>query len=175
MLRMTTVFVATMILSAPHAAQTAHPAMPAGMTHEEHLAQMQKDAELKRRGDRAMGFDQDRATHHFTLTARGGTIQVEAGDPSDETTRAAIRSHLREIARAFAAGDFSAPVATHAETPPGVSEMRHRPGALTYSYEETANGARVVIASTSGRAVRAVHEFLRYQIREHRTGDPGVQ
>ena len=27
-----------------------HPAMPPGMTHEEHLAQMQKDTELKKRG-----------------------------------------------------------------------------------------------------------------------------
>ena len=29
-----------------------HPSMPPGMTHEEHLAQMQKDAEMKKRGFR---------------------------------------------------------------------------------------------------------------------------
>jgi hypothetical protein len=52
--------------------------MPKGMTHEEHLAQMKKDADLKARGARAMGFDQDRATHHFVLTSAGGTIELEA-------------------------------------------------------------------------------------------------
>lgn len=35
-----------------------HPTMPAGMSHEEHLRQMQKDEELKHRGGLAMGFDQ---------------------------------------------------------------------------------------------------------------------
>lgn len=43
-----------------------HPAMPPGMIHEEHLAQMQKDAELKKRGADAMGFDQDKTAHHFS-------------------------------------------------------------------------------------------------------------
>jgi hypothetical protein len=32
-----------------------HPAMPAGMSHEEHRKQMARDAELKKRGDAAMG------------------------------------------------------------------------------------------------------------------------
>jgi len=37
-----------------------HPAMPAGMSHQEHLRQLQKDAELKKRGALSMGFDQDK-------------------------------------------------------------------------------------------------------------------
>lgn len=51
-----------------------HQAMPPGLTHEEHLAQLQKDAELKKRGAAAMGFDQDKTTHHFILAADGGSI-----------------------------------------------------------------------------------------------------
>ena len=35
-----------------------HPKMPAGMTHEQHQAQMKKEAELKEHGQMAMGFDQ---------------------------------------------------------------------------------------------------------------------
>lgn len=38
-----------------------HSAMPAGMTHEQHMAQM-KDAEMKDHGNAAMGFDQDKMT-----------------------------------------------------------------------------------------------------------------
>ena len=32
-------------------------------------------------------------------------------------------------------------------------------------------GARVVLTSTNPRAIRAIHEFLRFQIEDHRTGD----
>src|SRR5206468_6151432 len=78
-----------------------HPAIPAGMTHEEHLAELQKESEMKTRGDIAMGFDQDRVAHHFRLTREGGAIQVTVGDSSDLTNRDAIRTHLRHIAAAF--------------------------------------------------------------------------
>ncbi len=84
-----------------------HPAMPAGMSHEAHLAQMQKDAEMKKRSAAAMGFDQDAATHHFGLTTTGAYIHVQVKDPSDVASRDAIRAHLTEIATEFASGDFS--------------------------------------------------------------------
>jgi hypothetical protein len=149
-----------------------HPAMPAGMTHEEHLAAIEKDAALKRRGAAAMGFDQDAAVHHFLLTPSGGAIQVEAASPTDETTPAAIREHLRTIASAFAAGDFAAPRATHAETPPGTAALQRLGAVIAYRFVETAQGGRVEIVSSDRDAVAAIHEFLRYQIREHHTGDP---
>ena len=86
-----------------------HPAMPAGMTHEEHMAQMKKDVDMKQHGQMAMGFDQDKATHHFALTASGGVIAVTANDEADLATRDQIRTHLREIAAAFGRGDFGSP------------------------------------------------------------------
>jgi hypothetical protein len=36
-----------------------HPTMPAGMSHEEYLTQMQKEDALKKRGADAMGFNQE--------------------------------------------------------------------------------------------------------------------
>ncbi len=122
------------IVVGPVAAAQQHPAMPAGMTHEEHMAQMKKEAELKQRGQMAMGFDQDKATHHFTLTAEGGAIAVDANDAADETTLAQIRTHLQEIARAFAQGDFEKPLMTHGEMPPGVATMQRLEAAITYTY-----------------------------------------
>src|SRR5438132_9808077 len=113
-----------------------HPQMPPGMTHEEHLAQVQKEAELKQRGATAMGFDQDAVSHHFRLSASGGSIAVAVKDPRDAASLAAIRSHLKEIAGEFAAGRFDAPFATHGEAPPGVPALRQRRGDLTYRYEE---------------------------------------
>jgi hypothetical protein len=146
--------------------------MPTGMTHEEHMAQMQKDAELNKRGAAAMGFDQDKTTHHFRLSDTGGAIEVGANDPADLEIVGQVRAHLKEISSGFAHGDFGKPLATHNELPPGVATMRDRQNALTYQYEETANGGRVRIVSSDAGAVAAVHEFLRYQIREHATGDP---
>jgi len=148
-----------------------HAAMPPGMTHEEHLAQMRKDAELKKRGAAAMGFDQDKAVHHFLVAPDGGVIQIEAGDGADPATIEAIRTHLREIATAFAAGRFDAPFATHAEVPPGVPALQRLKSAVTYSFEETRKGGRVLVVTKNAEALSAIHDFFRYQIREHRTGD----
>lgn len=149
-----------------------HAQMPAGMTHEEHLAQMKKDADLKKRGALAMGFDQEKTIHHFLLTSDGGIIDVAVNESSDIVNREAIRSHLKAIAGEFGRGDFTKPFATHAEVPPGVKGMQRRATAITFRYEDTANGGRVVIQTADRKAKSAVQEFLRYQIREHSTGDP---
>lgn len=89
-----------------------HPAMPAGMSHEEHGKQMAKDAELKKRGDAAMGFDQDATTHHFLITDDGGVIQVTVNDARDAANRDAIRAHLEKVAQDFSSGVFDSPLAT---------------------------------------------------------------
>ena len=149
-----------------------HPAMPPGMSHEEHLKQIAKDAELKKRGDAAMGFDQTETTHHFLIANTGGTIQVTVNNSADRTNRDAIRVHLRKIAGDFSHGIFEAPFATHNEQPPGVATLRERSAAVKYRFEEIEGGARVRITTTDAQALAAVHDFLRYQIREHKTGDP---
>jgi hypothetical protein len=161
-----------LLLVAALALAEQHPAMPAGMTHEEHLAQMKKDEALKERGAAAMGFDQDATTHHFRMAPDGGSIEVVVKRATDGTNLSAIRDHLKEIAAAFAEGDFSKPFATHGELPPGVKTMKQQRRALTYTYEDIADGGRVVIHASDAKAIEAVHEFLRYQIREHGTGDP---
>jgi hypothetical protein len=148
--------------------------MPAGMSHEAHQQQMKKEAELKRNGLAAMGFDQDAAVHHFRLRADGGAIEVEAARPADEATRDAIRTHLREIAREFERGDFEKPFRTHGETPPGVTELVRLRGAVTYRFEEMPSGGRVRITTVNPDALAALHAFLTYQIREHATGDSQV-
>ena len=100
--------------------------MPAGMSHEEHLKQMQQDDALKKRGADAMGFDQDATVHHFHLLSNGGSITVDVLRPADTAMRAEIRKHLEQIAADIAKGDFGKPVATHAEIPPGMAVMQQR-------------------------------------------------
>lgn len=149
-----------------------HPAMPPGMSHDEHLALMKKEAELKKRGAEAMGFDQEKTTHHFRLTSTGGRIEVDVNDRADEASRSQVRAHLEEIAAAFVSGDFAKPFATHGEVPPGARTMQARRHAIVYQYEDVPDGGRVRITTADPQARAAVHEFLRYQIREHATGDP---
>ena len=146
--------------------------MPPGMTHEQHRAQMKKEAEMKERGNAAMGYDQDKTTHHFLLRADGGAVQVESNDAADTASRDAIRAHLKQISEQFAQGDFSAPFATHNEMVPGVETMQKLKAKIKYAYEERPQGAAVTIKSSDKKAVAAVHDFLRYQIKEHATGDP---
>jgi hypothetical protein len=155
----------------PSASGQDHPSMPPGMSHEEHMKQMAKAAEMKRRGDAAMGFDQDKVGHHFHLTLNGGTIEVSVNQTADSGSRKQIRDHLRTISQEFAEGVFTSPVATHSEVPPGVPVMRDRKARIKYTYEETPDGARVLIATTDRAARTAVHDFLKYQIQEHATGD----
>ena len=90
----------------------------------------------------------------------------------DAESRQQIRDHLRTISQEFANGVFTSPIGTHAEVPPGVQVMRERKSRIRYAYEETQEGARVIIGTTDRAARNAVHDFLRYQIREHATGDP---
>src|SRR4051812_33057038 len=137
------------------------------------VAQHQHDSKiLNERGALAMGFDQEKTAHHFLLRPTGGEIVVAVKDPNDSASIDEIQMHLQHIARAFAAGDFGKPQEVHAETPDGVAELQKLRAAIKYRYAADPQGARVVISSDKPEAVRAIHKFLRYQIEEHKTGDP---
>lgn len=151
------------------ASQTADPGKPAPSsvcpTHDMHMG-------LNERGEKGMGFSQSATTHHFLLTADGGAIVVEANDPADSTNRENIQMHLHHIQRAFQSGDFDIPMFVHDTLPPGVVVMKQRAKRIRYSIEETANGGRVLIQTKDTKALEAIHSFLRFQITEHKTGDP---
>ena len=120
-----------------------------------------------------MGFDQERTTHHFLLFTDGGAIDVSVNDPSDAANREAIRSHLPHIAAMFGTGDFNAPMLVHdSANVPGTRIMTARRKTIRYQYVETPRGGRVNIVTTDRDALDAVHAFLRFQIDEHKTGDP---
>jgi hypothetical protein len=128
--------------------------------------------ELDKRGNQGMGFRQDKTTHHFLLRKDGGEIQVTANSADDKASKEEIQMHLHHITQAFESGDFNIPMFVHDQTPPGVDTMTKLKSQIHYKYETAANGGRVVISSANGEAVEAVHEFLKFQITEHQTGDP---
>ena len=146
----------------PQAAMGAHAACPMA-EHRRAVDQRHQDA---------TGVAGGASEHHFRLTPDGGSILLEAADAHDDATRDAARAHLQHIARAFAAGDFSLPYRIHDRVPPGVPELKRLRAGIRYGYEDTERGGRVTLTTSDPEALRAVHEFLRFQIRDHATGDP---
>ena len=148
-----------------HAAHTQQAPKP--KSHDSH-------DKMESRGTNAMGFDQTRASHHFRLLPAGGTIEIHTNSTDDEATRRQVVAHLEAIAEQFKRGDLTIPRETHGTLPDGVQGMMQFKDEITYTFEPFASGGRLVIRTVNPRALSAVHAFLRYQIREHRTGDPST-
>lgn len=139
--------------------------------HHNHQQDKQRVDGVNQRGDHAMGFSHEKTTHHFRLTANGGAIEVTANVPNDAASQEQIKTHLSHIAKLFKEGDFSAPMFIHGEAPPGVPAMKRLKADIIYTLETIEFGARVRIATANPEAVEAIHGFLRYQIKDHQTGD----
>ena len=141
------------LVALPSAAQNPHPGMD-------------------QRGAAVMGFDQARTAHHFYLYEDGGAIDVAVKDQADTVNRDAIRSHLPHIAMLFHQGDFGAPMLVHdSKNVPGIAALARLNAKISYVYAETPAGGRVDISTTDPAALKAVHEFLEFQIADHKTGD----
>jgi hypothetical protein len=146
--------------------------------HAEHMKAQQSQSQsqaqhtsVDERGDAVMGFSHEKAKHTFRLLEDGGAIEVRANDAGDAENIAAIRTHLQEIAKEFAAGEFSKPEEIHARVPDGVDMMKASGTAIAFTYAELDRGARVRLTTSDSRALEAIHAFLRFQISDHHTGD----
>ena len=148
------------------------PASLAAQSHDDHLHRGAREDSafraMQARGLLVMGVDQYTSVHRFDALLDGGRIDLRR-DRDDSAGAAAIRAHLRAIARAFAVGDFAGPATVHAETVPGVPVMRARRGAIRYEVSDVPRGAQLRIRSSDSLAVEAIHHFLAYQRTEHHT------
>jgi hypothetical protein len=138
-------------------------------THAGHAAAAADSAfdAMQRRGKTAMGVDQYGSVHHFDALKDGGRIELQR-DRDDSVGTAAIRAHMREIARAFSSGNFATPAMVHLTTVPGTAVMRARRSAITYEPADLPRGAALQIRSSDPVAIVAIHRFLAFQRREHR-------
>jgi len=122
-------------------------------------------------GDHVMGFSHEKTTHHFELNYDGGVIDVRANDVRDTESRDQIRSHFQHIAQMFADGNFNAPMLVHGVAVPGTSQMTRLKTQLHWNLQETPRGARLTVTVDNKEGLEAVHEVLRFQIEDHKTGD----
>jgi hypothetical protein len=164
-------------MAAMHASMMKNPdhaAMMKGADHEKMMmgaghamgASDSAFAAMQQRGQRAMGVDQYTSTHHFEALPDGGRIELQR-DVDDSAGVLQIRTHLQEIAKAFAAGDFSTPAFVHMQDVPGTKVMAAKRAAITYSYHELPRGGEVRIQTTDAVALAAIHEFLAFQRKDH--------
>ena len=123
-------------------------------------------------GDLAMGFDHTRTTHNFIVTKNGGIIRVTANDAADLNSIGKIRSHLKEIAESFRAGDFTKPTFIDAQSPPGADVLKQLGPKVVYRFQEIPKGGEISITTKLAAGIKAVKDFFAMQIADHRTGDP---
>ena len=96
---------------------------------------------------------------------------MEADNPNDARSMEAIREHMVKIAGMFSQGDFQLPMLIHAITPPRVETMKRLKNEITYTAGITQAGPSVRIRTENAEALKAIHEFLRFQIVDHWTND----
>jgi hypothetical protein len=148
------------------------PGRVVAQSHDRHPHSAARDDSVFRamqsRGQGVMGVDQYTSIHHFSSLPDGGRIELQR-DRDDSAGTAAIRAHLRTIAKAFADGDFAAPFAVHQDSVPGVPVMRQRRSTIGYAVTDLPRGAELRIRTADPAALDAIHRFLSYQRREHRT------
>jgi hypothetical protein len=59
----------------------------------------------------------------------------------------------------------------HAKEPPGVKTMKQAGDRIRYDFQEIDRGGIVKMTTESPKLRAAVQEFLRFQIKDHQTGD----
>jgi hypothetical protein len=126
-------------------------------------------AAMQQRGKKAMGVDQYTSTHKFDATPTGGRIELQR-DTADAAGVAQIRAHMRDVAKAFAAGDFSTPGFVHMQNVPGTKVMREKASAIRYEPHDLPRGAELLIRTKDSAAIAAIHEFMAFQRGEHHAG-----
>jgi hypothetical protein len=125
-------------------------------------------AALQKRGANYMGVDQYTSVHKFEDLPDGGRI-VLARDTTDAAGVATIRSHLREITRAFTAGDFEIPMLVHDQHVPGTDVMASRHDRIEYTFSDVPGGGEIRIKTADPMALTAIRGFLAFQRDEHHT------
>jgi hypothetical protein len=154
-------------MAAMHAAMMKNGGMMHGrMTHADTGSAF---AALQKRGMQAMGVDQYTSTHQFDALPDGGRIELQR-DVDDTAGVAQIQRHLREITKAFAAGDFSTPAFVHMQDVPGTKVMAAKRGVISYTYRDLPRGGEVRIVTTDPQALEAIREFMAFQRLDHRAG-----
>lgn len=123
--------------------------------------------EVRQKGAQVMPFTLDKTVHVFDKTDSGGVQRVLVrGDAPKQLMM--IRSHLRDIAKAFSTRDFSKPAHIHGADMPGLAELKAaKADELRATYHELPNGAEIVYSSQTPKIITAIHRWFDAQLGDH--------
>ncbi len=126
-----------------------------------------RQEEVRQKGAQVMPFALERTVHVFDKTDTGGVQRALVRGDSPEQL-AMIRAHLQDIAKAFAARDFSKPMHIHGTDMPGLAELQAaKADDLSTEYKELADGAQITYSSHSTKVVAAIHRWFDAQVSDH--------
>ncbi|MEO5904930.1 MAG: hypothetical protein ABIQ55_13025 [Gemmatimonadaceae bacterium] len=125
--------------------------------------------EMQKRGQMAMGVDQNMSKHKFDVALDGGRIELQRDTP-DSVDVAEIRAHIKRIQHAFADGDFSTPSFVHMRRMPGTAVMAAKKNVIKYSYHDLPLGAELRMSTKDPAAKAAITRFMMSQRTDHRAG-----
>jgi len=122
---------------------------------------------MQMRGAHVMGVNQYTSAHVFEDLPDGGRVVLERADAADTADITTIRAHMRDIAAAFRAGDFTKPFEVHAQTVPGTDVLAARRAAIRYDVVDRPRGGEVRMQTSDPAAITAIHQFLAFQRAQH--------
>jgi DNA-binding transcriptional regulator GbsR (MarR family) len=122
---------------------------------------------MMERGDIAMGFNQNKITHHFVATPDGGKIIITALNGSDKRTIDEIKNHTMDIQKEFSEGNFTKPFFIHAQEVPRTKVMSEKKDLIKYNIRNLNNGSSLQLTTNDKELIDSIMQFMEFQAREH--------
>jgi len=129
------------------------------------------ESEMNARFSKVLGTDVDKVVQHYYLVKMGGVIELTAKDPNDTATITALRKYLEAQKALYEKGKNDSDAEVHGKIPDGLATMKKMRNDITFYSTETDSGAVLRMFSVNDQARQAVHDFMKFQISEHKTGD----
>ena len=130
------------------------------------------DPALLSRVTKVSGFDSDRVHRHFYLLKNGGAVEITAKDPNDQGTAKAIQAFLKKECDFWAKGNFDMISNMYGKVPDGAPMMKKLRDDVTFAAVPEENGAVLRMLTVNPQAKIAIHDYLKFQIDQLKTGDP---
>jgi len=130
--------------------------------------------DLNSRFSKALGTDASHIIQHYYLVKNGGVIEFAAKDLSDSATISALQKYMEAQKDLFEKGKTDADADVHGKVPDGVPILKKLRNEITFFTVKNDDGGALRMFSTNDQARQAIQDFLKFQINEHKTGDPLV-
>lgn len=137
------------------------------VTHGDHVAMTERQAEVAEIGTEVMPFDLDATTHVFEKIDEGGLQQVIADDPDDSKQISLIRTHLAEEAARFQRGDFHDPAMIHGDDMAGLHALMMGAEQIEITYSDLPDGAQILYTTDNAELIEALHHWFDAQVADH--------